>query len=106
MAWVYLALASVFEVGFALSMKASKGFTLFWPSVATVVGVVGAIGLMSIALRTLPVSVAYPIWVGAGALGAVVFGYAVFGETLSLLKIASVVLFALGIVGLKISALV
>lgn len=104
MAWFYLALAAAFEVAFALSMKASKGFTVFWPSVGTIVGVVGGIALLTLALRTLPVSIGYPIWVGAGALGTVAFGHLVFGEPLSLLKLASVALIGLGVAGLKLAA--
>lgn len=99
MAWLYLALAAVFEVAFAFSMKASKGFTVFWPSVGTVIGVVGGIGLLTIALRSIPVSVGYPIWVGLGALGSVAFG-----EALNPLKLVSVLLIAAGVAGLKVSS--
>lgn len=104
MAWLYLALAAVFEVAFALSMKASKGFTVFWPSVGTVIGVVGGIGLLTIALRSIPVSVGYPIWVGLGALGSVAFGHLLFGEALNPLKLVSVLLIAVGVAGLKVSS--
>ena len=104
MAWVFLSLAAVFEVASALSMKASKGFTVFWPSVFTAFAVIAGIGLLTLALRTLPVSIGYPIWVGAGALGTVLFGHLVFGEVLTPLKIGSVALIALGVVGLKLAA--
>lgn len=104
MAWLYLGLAAIFEVGFALSMKASKGFTVFWPSVGTVFGVIGGIALLTLALRTLPVSIGYPIWVGAGALGTVIFGALFFGESVNALKIVSVALIASGVAGLKIAA--
>ena len=103
-AWVFLSLAVVCKIGFALSMKASKGFTILWPSIMTTVGVVGGVGLLTMALRTLPVSVGYPIWVGAGVVGTVIFGYFWFGEALSPLKVASVSLIVLGVVGLKLSA--
>lgn len=76
---------------------------MFWPSVGTVIGVMGGIGLLTLALRTLPVSVGYPIWVGAGALGVVAFGWLVFGEEMGLLKVASVTLIALNVIGLKLS---
>lgn len=104
MAWIYLGLAAIFEVSFALSMKASKGFTVFWPSIGTVIGVVCGVACLTLSLRSLPVSIAYPIWVGAGALGTVVFGAVVFGEGLNSLKILSVVLIACGVAGLKIAA--
>lgn len=103
MAWLYLALAAIFEVAFALSMKAAKGFTVFWPSVGTVLGVIGGIGLLTLALRSIPVSVGYPIWVGAGAIGSVAFGHLLFGEGLNPLKLVSVLLIVVGVVGLKFS---
>ena len=96
-------MAAVFEVAFALSMKASKGFTVFWPSVLTVAGVIGGIAFLSLALRSLPVSIGYPIWVGLGALGTVLFSYAVFGEHLTALKIASVAAIVIGVAGLKVA---
>lgn len=104
MAWLFLALAAAFEVGFALSMKASNGFSVFWPSVMTLFGVIGGILFLTLALKTLPVSVGYPIWVGAGALGAVLFGALAFGETISLVKGLSVGAIALGVIGLKVAA--
>jgi quaternary ammonium compound-resistance protein SugE len=103
-AWLYLALAVVFEVCFALSMKAAKGFTVLWPSVATLVGIVGGMYFLALALRTLPVSIGYPMWVGAGALGTVLFGFTLFGESLTLLKLASVAAILLGVIGLKLAA--
>ncbi len=104
MAWLFLMFAVVFEIVFAMSMKASNGFTNLWASIATLVGVVGGIGFLTLALRTLPVSVGYPIWVGAGALGAVLFGAALFGEPLTALKLASTSLIVAGVIGLKIAA--
>ncbi|MGF1649838.1 MAG: DMT family transporter [Hyphomicrobiaceae bacterium] len=104
LAWIYLALAVLFEIAFALSMKASKGFTVLWPTLLTVVGVIGGIGLLTLALRTLPVSVGYPVWVGAGAIGTVLLGHLMFGEPLGFVKLASVALIAIGVAGLKASA--
>jgi len=102
--WVYLALAALFDVGFAASMKASKGFTVLGPSIATVIGVIGGISCLTLALRDIPVSVGYPIWVGVGAAGTVLLGAVLFGESLTLPKIASVVLIGIGVIGLKLSA--
>ena len=104
MAWLYLALAAVFEVVFALSMKASKGFTVFWPTVTTVIGVIAGITFLTLSMKTLPVSVAYPIWVGVGAMGTVAFGYWFFGEPLTPLQLASIALIALGVAGLKVAS--
>lgn len=103
MAWVYLAIAAVFEVMFALSMKYSEGFTKLWPTLATVAGVVGGIGFLTLALKDLPVSVAYPIWTAVGTLGTVAFGYALLGESLSLAKVLSAVAIVGGVAGLKVS---
>lgn len=103
-AWLYLAIATVFEIGFALSMKASNGFTILWPSVGTIVGIVGGMYFLALALKTLPVSIGYPMWVGAGALGTVLFGFALFGESITLLKLASVTAIVLGVIGLKLAA--
>jgi quaternary ammonium compound-resistance protein SugE len=102
--WIYLGLAVVFEIGFALSMKASDGFTVFWPSVGTVLGMIASISLLTLALRTLPISVGYPIWVGAGALGTVIFGTILFGEAMTPLKAASAALIVIGVIGLKVAS--
>ncbi len=103
MAWFYLALAAGFEVTFALSMKQSNGFTQLWPSLITVVAVIAGIGFLTLALKTLPVSVGYPIWVGVGALGTVLIGVLVLGEAVNPMKIISVCAIALGVVGLKVA---
>lgn len=104
MAWLYLSLAAIFEVTFAVSMKAAKGFTVLGPSLMTFFAVAGGITFLTLALKTLPVSIGYPMWVGFGALGTVILGYVFFGECLSLIKIVSVAAIALGVVGLKIAA--
>ncbi len=104
MSWMYLFAAAVFEVAFAVSMKASDGFTRPLPSVVTVIGVAGGIYFLTLALKELPVGVAYPIWVGAGALGAVLLGIVVFGETFTLMKLVAVTAIILGVIGLKFAA--
>lgn len=103
-AWLYLALAAVFEVTFAMSMKYSEGFTRILPTVVTVVAVVGGITFLTLAMRTLPVSVAYPIWTAVGTLGTVALGYLFLGEVLTPLKTASVLLIVVGVAGLKVAA--
>lgn len=103
MAWVLLGFAAFFEVVFAVSMKQSDGFTRLWPTVLTVVGVIGGITLLTVALKTLPVSVGYPVWVGVGTLGTVVFGAVVLGETMTPLTVVSIAAILLGVIGLKVS---
>ncbi|WP_299295947.1 multidrug efflux SMR transporter [uncultured Tateyamaria sp.] len=104
MAWFYLALAAVFEVIFAMSMKYADGFTNLRASIVTVVAVIAGIGFLTMALRDLPVSVAYPIWTAVGTLGTVALGYAFLGEALTPLKVISALAIVAGVAGLKISA--
>ena len=104
MAWVWLGLAAVFEVIFALAMKAADGFTKPIPTLVVIVAAGFGLWFLSIAMRTLPVGVAYPVWVGLGAVGAVAFGVILFGEQLSPLKIVSVAAIVAGVAGLKIAS--
>ncbi|WP_299370989.1 multidrug efflux SMR transporter [uncultured Tateyamaria sp.] len=104
MAWFYLALAAVFEVTFAMSMKYADGFTNLRASLITVVAVILGIGFLTLALRDLPVSVAYPIWTAVGTLGTVTLGYLFLGEALTPLKVLSALAIVAGVAGLKISA--
>ncbi|MCG6577805.1 multidrug efflux SMR transporter [Pseudomonas sp. AF32] len=101
MAWVFLLVAAAFEVAFAMGMKYAEGFTRFWPSLITVVAAVGGIGFLTLSMRELPVSVAYPIWTAIGSLGTVFLGFMLLGESLTLVKIVSVGLIVAGVSGLK-----
>ncbi|MCF3142885.1 DMT family transporter [Streptomyces platensis] len=101
MAWIYLSLAVVFEIVFALGASASHGFTKLKISLVTVVGVVGGIYFISLALKTLDVGVGYPIWTGAGAVGTVVFGALIFKEKITPAKVVCFVAIIGGVVGLK-----
>ncbi|MFN3460502.1 MAG: DMT family transporter [Oceanibaculum sp.] len=104
MAWVYLGAAAIFEVIFALSMKYAEGFTRLGPTLITVIAVIGGIGFLTLALKSLPVSIAYPIWTAIGTLGTVVFGYLMLGEALTAVKLVSAVAIVAGVAGLKLSA--
>jgi quaternary ammonium compound-resistance protein SugE len=103
MAWVYLLVASVFEVVFALSTDASHGFTQLWPSLLTVGAAAGGIFFLSQALRTLDVGVGYTVWTGIGSVGTVVFGTLLFGESINAWKILAFLLIIGGVLGLKLS---
>ncbi len=104
MAWVYLGFAAVFEVIFAMGMKMSDGFTRPIPTVVTLIGIVGGLWLLALAMKELPVSVAYPIWTSVGVLGTVCFGALFLGETITPLKLASAALIVAGVVGLRVSS--
>lgn len=101
MAWTYLAIAAIFEVLFAVGMKSSDGFTRLWPSVLTVISIVAGLGFLALAMKSLPVSVAYPVWTAVGTIGTVIFGAIMLGETLSLSKMLSVATIVIGVAGLK-----
>ncbi|QGZ31318.1 DMT family transporter [Stutzerimonas stutzeri] len=99
--WMFLLLAAGFEVLFALAMKYAQGFTRLLPSAVVMIAASGGIYFLTLALRDLPVSIAYPIWTGIGTLGTVLLGAALLGEALTPLKILSVALIVAGIAGLK-----
>ncbi len=103
MAWIYLGLAAFFEVVFAMSMKYAEGFTRPLPTLITAVAVVFGIMFLTLAMKTLPVSVAYPIWTAVGTLGTVILGFVLLGEALTPLKILSVLAIIAGVAGLKVS---
>ncbi|HEY9213142.1 MAG TPA: multidrug efflux SMR transporter [Ancylobacter sp.] len=101
MAWTYLAIAAIFEVLFAMGMKYSDGFTRLWPTLLTAVSVVAGLTFLALAMKSLPVSVAYPVWTAVGTIGTVIFGAIMLGETLSLSKMLSVATIVIGVAGLK-----
>ena len=104
MNWFILFVAGLFEVVWAVGLKYTDGFTRLWPSVATVAAMVVSMVLLSVALKTLPVGAGYAIWVGIGAIGTAIAGIVLFGESVSTLKIVSLVLLIAGMAGLKLSS--
>jgi len=102
MAWVVLFVAGLFEVGWAVGLKYTEGFTRFWPTVGAAVSMVISLGLLGVALRTLPLGTAYAVWTGVGTIGTVLLGIALFGESAGALRLAWVGLILAGIVGLKL----
>ena len=103
MNWAILVVAGIFEVGWAIGLKYTEGFTRLWPSVWTVLAMIISLGLLGIAMKTLPVGTAYSVWVGVGAVGTVVLGIVLLGESAGLARMISVALIVAGIVGLKLS---
>ena len=104
MAWLYLVVAGVLEVVWAYTMKQSHGFSRFVPSVITIVTMVASFGLLSLAMRSLPLGTAYTIWTGIGAVGAFVVGIAVLGEQVSAMRVLAAVLIVSGLVLMKLSS--
>jgi quaternary ammonium compound-resistance protein SugE len=102
MAWVYLFIAGLTEIAWAIGMKQSEGFTRLWPSLFTL-GTIGvSLLLLSLALRGIPIGTAYAVWAGIGTVGTAVAGILFFSESTDLLRLASIGLIAVGIVGLKL----
>jgi len=104
MSWFILVLAGLFEIGWAVGLKYTEGFTKFWPTVGTVAAMAISVGLLGIAMRELPVGTAYAIWVGIGAVGTVILGIVLMGDAASPARLLSLGLIVAGIVGLKLAS--
>src|SRR5262245_55356916 len=104
MAWFLVVVSGLLEVGWAIGLKASHGFTRPIASVLTIVGMLGSFALLSIAVRQLPIGTAYAIWVGIGAVGTALFGIIVFQESVNLPRMLCLLLVVVGIIGLKLTA--
>ena len=103
MAWIILLLAGLLEVGWAIGLKYTAGFTRFWPSALTLAAMTASVLLLGVAMKTLPVGTAYAVWVGVGAVGTAILGIVLFAEPASAGRIASLALIVAGIVGLKLA---
>ena len=103
MAWVLLLIAGVLEVGWAIGLKYTEGFTRLWPSVFTLGAMTASVVLLGIAMKSLPVGTSYAIWVGVGAVGTAILGIVLFGESANAGRLVSLGLIVAGIVGLKLS---
>jgi quaternary ammonium compound-resistance protein SugE len=104
MKWFILVLAGLLEIGWAVGLKYTQGFTRLWPSVATGSAMIASLVMLGIAIRHLPLGTAYAIWVGIGAVGTALLGMWLFDESASALKLASLALIVAGIAGLKLGA--
>ncbi len=102
MAWAYLAVAGLFEIGWAIGLKYSDGFSKPVPSLLTVVAMAFSVWLLSIAMRTIPVGTAYAVWTGIGAIGVAILGMVLFGESREVLRVICLFLIIAGIIGLKL----
>jgi quaternary ammonium compound-resistance protein SugE len=104
MAWMWLLLAGLFEIGFAIGLKYTEGFTRLWPSVATAAAAGASLWLLTQALRGIPVGTAYAVWTGIGAVGVATMGVLVFGEPASPARLACIGLIVAGVIGLKLAS--
>ena len=104
MAWLYLFVAGLMEVAWAVGLKYTEGFTRVWPSVWTGAALVLSMVLLAAAVRTLPLGTAYAVWTGIGAVGASALGILLFGESASPARLACIALIVAGLVGLKLTS--
>jgi quaternary ammonium compound-resistance protein SugE len=102
-AWVLLVIAGLLEVGWAIGLKYTAGFTRLWPSVLTIVAMLLSVVMLGVAMKSLPVGTSYAVWVGVGAVGTAILGMVLFGEPASAGRLASLGLIVAGIVGLKLA---
>jgi quaternary ammonium compound-resistance protein SugE len=102
MAWTLLVVAGLFEVGWAIGLKYTEGFTKLWPSVWTVTAMIVSIVLLGLALKSIPVGTGYAVWTGIGAVGTAILGIVLLGDPATALRIACIALIVCGIVGLKL----
>ena len=103
MAWLLLLLAGVLEVGWAIGLKYTEGFTRLWPTIGTIVAMSVSLALLGIAMKSLPVGTAYAVWVGVGAVGTVILGIVLLDEPANAARLMSVGLIVAGIIGLKLA---
>ncbi|MDQ3557766.1 MAG: quaternary ammonium compound efflux SMR transporter SugE [Pseudomonadota bacterium] len=104
MAWVYLFFAGLFEVGWAIGLKYTDGFSKLAPSIWTVASMVVSLALLGLALKTLPVGTGYAVWTGIGTVGTAILGIVLFGEPATALRLACIGLIVAGLIGLKLVA--
>ena len=102
LAWVVLFFAGLCEIGWAVGLKYTEGFSRLWPSVATVVAMLASVVLLGWSLKTLPLGTAYAVWTGIGAVGTAILGMLLFGESREAARLACIALIVAGIVGLKL----
>lgn len=103
MNWIILVLAGLFEIGWAIGLKYTDGFTRPWPTVATVLAMAISLALLGIAMKSLPVGTAYAVWVGVGAVGTAILGIVLLDEPANAGRLLSLGLIVAGIIGLKLA---
>jgi len=104
MAWIYILIAGIFEITWAVGLKYTEGFTRFWPSIGAGIAMLASIYFLNLAMKILPVGTAYAVWTGIGAAGTALFGMLLFDESKELVRILCILLVVLGILGLKFTS--
>ncbi len=104
MEWMYLFVAALFEIGWAVGLKYTQGFTRLWPSILTIGAMVSSMFCLAVAVRTIPIGTGYAIWTGIGAVGAATLGVILFAEPLTAWRVVCLLLIVCGIVGLKFTS--
>lgn len=104
MKWIYLIIAGLFEVWWAVELKFSEGFTRILPSILTIVGMILSFYFLSVSLKSLPLGTAYAIWTDIGTIGTVILGIVLFKEPLDIIRIICIILIVSGIIGLKLTS--
>jgi quaternary ammonium compound-resistance protein SugE len=103
MNWIILVIAGLFEIAWAIGLKYTNGFSRLWPTVGTLLAMAISVGLLGIAMKSLPVGTAYAVWVGVGAVGTAILGIVLLGEPANAGRLVSLALIVAGIVGLKLA---
>jgi quaternary ammonium compound-resistance protein SugE len=103
LAWLVLFVAGLCEIGWAVGLKYTEGFSRLWPSIATVLAMVVSVALLGWSLKVLPLGTAYAVWTGIGAVGTAIFGMYLFGESRDTLRLLCILLIVAGIIGLKLA---
>jgi quaternary ammonium compound-resistance protein SugE len=102
-AWIYLLIAGLFEIVWAIGLKYTDGWSRLWPSVGTLVAMAASVIFLSLAMKVLPVGTSYAVWTGIGAIGTVILGIVLFAEPATAIRLGCVALILTGIVGLKLT---
>jgi quaternary ammonium compound-resistance protein SugE len=102
MAWIWLTVAGLLEIVWAVGLKYTDGFTRLWPSVITIAAMVASVYCLAVAVRSIPIGTGYAVWTGIGAVGVAILGMVLFGESAAALRIGSILLIVAGIAGLKV----
>jgi quaternary ammonium compound-resistance protein SugE len=104
MSWLYLFIAGLLEIAWAIGLKYTEGFTRVWPSVITIVAMVASVWFLALALKTIPVGTGYAVWTGIGAVGTAILGIVLFAEPATAARLACIALIVAGILGLKLAS--